>query len=137
MKGLACFELEFVTAVKEPGKKEREGHIVNRAVLCQGIEVAQKIAEAMVDEKVITLPSNSATIKLTGVFEVKPCDKFPNIFSENSDETWARVLENLKISDQNKALFLYVVRASGKKEKVGVFFSPRQLREILPEETHP
>lgn len=130
---LTCFELIFVTDFKEPGKKTREGSFVHRAIMCQGIKIAWKIAEVMVGEKVITLPSNSATTELTGVFKVKPCDKFPNIFSENSDVTWARVLENLKISDQDRALFLHIVRASGKKEKVGVFFTPRQLREILPE----
>ena len=85
---LACFELTFVTAFKEPGKKMREGGSLSRAVICQGIEVARRIAEAMVgEEKVITLPSNSATTKLAGVFRVRPCEKFPNIFSENDDET--------------------------------------------------
>lgn len=136
MKSLECFEFVFVSCVEEPGGRTREGNFISRVILCQGAEIAEKIAEAMVGEEVLVLPSStkgSPKSRLAKVHKVKPCEKFPHILSENNDETWARVLKNLAIPDREKVLFLYIRRASGKTEKVGVFFTPRQLREMFPE----
>ncbi len=136
MKSLGCFELVFVSCVEEPGGRTREGNFISRVILCQGAEIAGKIAEAMVGEEVLVLPSStkgSPKSRLAKVHKVKPCEKFPHILSENNDETWVRVLKNLAIPDREKVLFLYIRRASGKTEKVGVFFAPRQLREMFPE----
>ncbi len=136
MKSLGCFELVFVSNVEEPGGRTREGNFISRVILCQGAEIAGKIAEAMVGEEVLVLPNSakgSPKSRLAKVHEVKPCERFPHILSEDNNETWARVLRNLAIPDQEKVLFLYITRISGKTEKVGVFFTPRQLREMFPE----
>ncbi len=139
MKNLACFHLTFVSGVEEPGGRTREGNFISRVILCQGIEVAGKIAEAMVGEEVLTLPNStkgSPKSRLARVHEIKSCEKFPHILSEDDNKTWARVLTNLAISNPENVLFLYIKRTSGKTERIGIFFTPRQLREIFPEQAH-
>ncbi len=126
MKNLACFELAFATEV---GVGAREGNLVYRVIICQGVEIAQRIASAMVGEE-DTVP---ARFRLTRVHRVESSEKFPNIYSEDDNKTWARALKKLAITDQEKVMFLYITRISGKTEKVGVFFTPRQLREMFPE----
>lgn len=120
------FEIKFELEVRVGPREHREGGLFRRVISAQNLDIARKIAEAMLGEEVFRWQYLS---KVSSVEQTKEKSPISSFCSEHY--TWERVLQGLGL--WGTGTFKQVVHH--KKDDMpitsGFFFSPDQAEHVL------
>ena len=88
------FKLEFGKFFEDQDEKLETGKFT-RIVIADNLQLAERIAKAMVGEEIY------ANECLTDPVTVTETEEEPEISSWNEDETWKRIIENMGLSERS------------------------------------
>ena len=127
------FKIVFELEVKISSRNYREGGVIGRVISAQSLEIAQKIAEAMIGEEIFSRQYLAKIISIISTDE----NAFISSFCLEH-YTWDRILQRLGLWGEGQAVnFYFSFNKKAEPVKSGIFLSPAQIKHVLARDLKP